>query len=292
MAEAGKSQSLTAAERKVEELIDSSGIMARTRVITSLNSQINRPDFSQEEWTQQVAADRELAAKVLLVANSVTFGARSKIVRIDEAFGRLGMNEFYQTVVVASLRLALGEAGPLCTTYWGHIDTIARLNSLLAPYLLPGSESPSFLIGMLHDCAVPLMAHHLVDYSYLATEAIGMDPNGPDTELECYAMNHTQTSMALARRWGFPSNLVSAIPFHHQATLVNAPVESRPLLGILLLSRRIISHASARDGVLFCSEEDQRLVGELASAFRVEEDLIRSVAAEMDRLFQMRQRAA
>ncbi|HAM73955.1 MAG TPA: hypothetical protein DCM86_20185 [Verrucomicrobiales bacterium] len=290
--QAAPQQGLTEAEKKVEELIERSGILARTRVITSLNERFGQVDCAQEELIRQVEADKELVAKLMVVANSAWFGSRTKITKVDEAFGRLGLTEFYNAVVVSVLRLALGETGPVCGAYWGHVEVIGHMGEIAAQHLAPGLEPQAFLLGLLHDVAVPMMSRHVTDYAYLVDDALSSNPASPDTEIECYGFNHAQVSMALARKWGFAPELCTAIPYHHQATLANAPAASRPLLGLLLLGEKIHAFSAGEVPAIFVSQDDLRLLGEAAAAFGTDETTIKAAVAEIERLYMMRQKSA
>lgn len=283
---------LTEAERRVQELIAGSGVLARTGVLNTLNASFGRVDCAHEDLIRQVAADPELVAKLLVVANSAWFGSRVRVTKVEEVFSRLGIGEFYNAVVISALRLGLKEAGPVCGAFWAHVELIGRTNQLVAQHLAPDLTETAMLVGLLHDCAVPLMAAHLADYSYLATEALGFDPNSADTELQCYGLHHAQVSSALGRTWGFPPAITVPISYHHQITLTNAPQEHRRLLAMLMLTERITAFCEGQCDLLFCSQTEMLLLGELASALDVTETRIKAVVTEFQEFFHLRKKSA
>jgi HD-like signal output (HDOD) protein len=276
----------------VDELVARSGILQRTHVITRLNERFGQVDCAQEDLIREIACDRDLVAKLLVVANSAWFGSRTRITRVEEAFSRLGLTEFYHAVVVSVLRLALGETGPVPQAYWGHVELVGHIGELAAQHLAPGLEPQAFLLGVLHDVAVPVMAKHVTDYSYLAMDALSSDRTSPDTEIECYGFNHAQVSMAMARQWGFSPGICAAIPYHHQATLANAPAESRRLLGLLLLASRINCYCAGNISVPFTTHDDALLLAELSRVLGCDETAVKSTVAEIVRLHRLREKAA
>lgn len=292
MDSAGTTQNKTEAEQKVEDLIQRSGILKRTGVIASLNAKLGEVDCASEDLISQVESDKELVAKLLVVANSAWFGTRTKITKVDEAYSRLGQTEFYNAVVTSALRIGLGETGNFCGVYWGHVDAIGQMNQLVAQHLAPGTESTVFILGLLHDAGIPPMVRCVTDYAYLAEEALGTDADITNTEVECCGFNHAHVSMELARKWGFREELTAGISFHHQSTLSNAPVECRKILANLMLTERIWDMCQGKVKTLFCSDQERRLLGEMSVAFGADEATIKGVVAELERLFIMRQKAA
>ena len=280
------------AEQKVADLVQRSGILTRTAILSSLNAKVDQVDCSLDEIIQQVQADSELVAKLMIVANSAWFGTRTKVKKVDEAYSRLGQTEFYHAVVTSVLRLALGETGPLCAGYWAHVDIVGRMNQLVAQHLAPGTEPTAFLLGLLHDVGIPIMSRWAVDYTYLAEDALGTGIDSTNNEAECYGYNHALVSMELARLWGFSPALASAIPFHHQYTLANAPEESRKLLANLMLTERIAGLCQGQVKAIFASDNERRLLREISVTFGVDENGINGVIAEIERLFLLRESAA
>jgi HD-like signal output (HDOD) protein len=275
----------------VSALLQSSGVLGATQIIPHLHAELAKDESTFAPILSAIALDRPLSQRVIDISNSAWFGGRMKSDTVEVAFGRLGVADFYKVVVSATLRYHLGNSDqPDFKRWWTQSETTARLAELLAPHLDATLVEPSFFIGLLHDCAVPLMAKHVPDFSYLVDGALGFQPEGIEMEQECNQFTHCDVGAALITAWQFPDAYAEAVRFHHRQTLeLLSDDRARRLLAILLLAKRIDYWCKNELPAEFTAGAEHGLGSEIANAFRLTRGQLSDVLTEMTRLYRLRQ---
>lgn len=278
----------TGAQAVAMQLLQKSGVLERAQIIADLNAEKLNEQSTFQQVIAAIQADEPLAKRVIHLANSAWFGGNVKVNKVAEAFGRLGTTDFYKASVAAALRYHLGD-GQESSLWWQESETIAHVCEMTAFQLNPALVEAAFFAGLFRDCAVPLMARHVVDYAYLVQDALGFSPGSIEVELECNQTDHCTVGAALVRALKFPAIYADAIQHHHAQTLSAAESEeARQLLAILLLGKRIDAW-SDKDIIAFYSEpSDAALMSEIAIAFRLSKGALDDVVVEMLRLYGLR----
>jgi len=274
----------------VQALIDQSQILSATQVIPQLHDELANEESTFETILAAIRNDAPLARRVIDLANSAWFGGRLKVDTVEVAFGRMGVDDFYKVVVAAALRFHLGAESARMKKWCAQSETTARLSDLLAQNLDAALLKPAFLLGLLHDCGVPLMARHVPDYSYLLDDAIGHAPSAIEMESDCNQINHCEVGAALVEAWKFPKCYSGVIRHHHGQTLESSTNdEERRLLAILLLAKRIDYWCSHQREPAFDEPGEPGLETEIADVFRLTRGQLAAVYSEMVQLYRLRQ---
>jgi putative nucleotidyltransferase with HDIG domain len=86
----------------------------------------------------------------------------------------------------------------------------------------------AFMCGLLHDIGkVVFFKKDASHYRPLfMAEKRQRDPDISYHETDCFGMDHASVGAILAREWGFPPELASAIRYHHSPLDSNAPLVS------------------------------------------------------------------
>lgn len=271
------------------QLIERSGILARTQIIADLNVERDKDQNTFEKLLAEIANDEPLATRVIHLANSAWFGGRVKVESVEVAFGRLGIKDFYKAAMAAALRFRLDEATEH-SKWWQHSETIAHLCEMVAQHLNPELVEPAFQAGLLRDCAVPLMIKHVADYSYLANEALGFASASIEIETECNQTNHCVVGTELVAAWKFPQTHRAAVQSHHAQSLSGAKTpEAKQTLAVVLMAERVEGWSKIPDTVFFAGPEEDALRSEIARAFAITTETVDDTMAEMLRLYRLRQ---
>lgn len=276
-------------QRVANQLLEKTGILKRAQIIADLNLEKSKEQSTFDEVIAAIQGDAPLAERVIFLANSAWFGGRTKVDKVDVAFGRLGTTDFYKASVAAALRFHLGNgAGNDC--WWLESETVAHVCEMTALQLDPKLVEAAFFAGLFRDCAVPIMNKHLADYSYLAQDALGFAPGAVDIEIECNQTDHGTVGATIVRALNFPPIYAAAIEHHHAQTLaaVEAP-EAKQLLAILLLGSRIHAWSDKEVGAFHSEPAEDALLSEIAIAFRVTKAAIDDTIVELLRLYGLRQ---
>ncbi len=274
----------------IRAILSQSQVLGATRILPALNAEMAKEEGQLDAILAQIHQDPVLARRVIDVANSAWFGGTVKADTVAVAFQRLGLDEFYQVTVAAVLHFHLSSgASPEFARWWNESETTARIGELLAQLLDPTLLKPSFFLGLLHDCAVPLLLRHVPDYSYLAADAFGVAPAGIEMEMECNQFTHCEVGAALSTFWQFPPEYAEVIRHHHGQTLeVLASSREQRLAAILHLAKRTPTWADQSAGLGFNHPEESVLELDIANAFRLTKPQLAEIITEIVRLSKIR----
>jgi HD-like signal output (HDOD) protein len=177
-----------------------------------------------------------MAASVLRMANSASFGGLRRLSDLGEAIGRLGLRQ------VSSLVTAVAHRGNFeCTdaermktlrTLWDHAVATALVSKSLAAQG-GGDMAESFLAGLLHDTGKLLV---LKGADHLETHA-GSPPLSPATVDELMDLLHCELGFQTLTQWKLPEPICRVAQHHH---------DPEPAAGDLLLARVQVGSAVAR----------------------------------------------
>jgi HD-like signal output (HDOD) protein len=279
---------LSGPDQVAAKIIEKSGVLTRAAIIGDLNVEKEREQSTYEHVIAAIQRDAPLTQRVLHLSNSAWFGGRVKVNKVEDAFGRLGVKDFYKVSVAAALRFHLGD-GAENERWWQESESVAHVCEMTAQQLNPALVESAFFAGLFRDCAVPLMRKHVPDFSYLVNDAMGFDPASVEVEFECNQTDHATAAALLVNALKFPPANSVAVRHHHARMLAGAETDdARQLLAILLLGARI--HAWAGRGIAAFHEDpaEESLQSEIALAFRVTKQAVNDVIAEMIALYQLR----
>jgi HD-like signal output (HDOD) protein len=170
-----------------------------------------RPEVRFEEVVALLQKDAVLAARVLSLAQSSAYAARSPIQSLQQASIRLGLKTMREVVLEAAIHLTVFRA----PGYDGAMERLARHSAAVAHVTRSvcrrtNVESEfAFLCGLLHD--VGFAASLLV---------LCGDPTWRKASFEDLAPLldevHQEASGVLARLWKLPANIQHVVSTHHE----------------------------------------------------------------------------
>ena len=185
----------------------------RPSILVDIQQEMNRPHPELYRIAELIAGDIVLAAAMLKTVNSPFYGLRNKVTSTVDAVKLLGFARTSQQVAAISVRQNVPLPDEL-SYFWDDMTRLAIMESSIAKYLHLNADM-AYLMGLFHDCAIPLMAVKFPDY--LKVRKAFKDENMCAIEVENaqYAMNHAQLGSLFARSWYLPDPLIQAIRFHH-----------------------------------------------------------------------------
>ncbi len=182
-------------------------------VLINIQTEMNQGNPSITKIAEFIVCDVVLAAEVLRTVNSPFYGLRHKVSSILDAIKIIGFTRTLQLVAAASVRQ---NAPPLpgMNDFWDDSQTIANIACSIARYLNIDSDL-AYLMGLFHDCAIPLLVQRFPDYLYdpriLNPDALNINV----IEDEMFNVNHAQLGSLFARSWYLPDSIIQAIHYHH-----------------------------------------------------------------------------
>lgn len=190
-------------------------------VYAKLQETLKDPEASLDDVASIIEQDIAMTAKLLQLVNSSFFGLYQKVDSPARAVKLLGLDTI--KVLVLGLQIfsefkAPGQKAAFATL-WQHSMAVAQCSKKIASSASDSLDliNNSFIAGMLHDIGRLLLLSKLGnDYPEIIQAA---DKQGIRVEVE--EENRLQTTHAdigayLIGLWGFNSDIIEAIAFHHR----------------------------------------------------------------------------
>jgi HD-like signal output (HDOD) protein len=193
------------------------GIETQPEVAARIVALVTDADAGLRQYAEVVRADAALSGRMLRLANSAYFAQRQPVTSLDRACVLLGLERLKAISLGFHLSRAAGANGrhPLSRKIWGEGVYRACLCAELSRTICPGYASEAFVIGLMMDCGVPLLAR-LIGADAMAIVGSDAPPLKQfKQEFERLPFTHVDIAVSLARRWRLPELLGKPIERHH-----------------------------------------------------------------------------
>ncbi|MBX3402750.1 MAG: HDOD domain-containing protein [Phycisphaeraceae bacterium] len=181
-----------------------------------------------KDWAAAVQTDWALTGRLLRLANSAYYAQRAPVTRLERALVLLG-TERTKAVCLGfylSRAAALPGVNQLSREVWGQSVFRASLATAIARAQCPALSAEAFVVGLMLDCAVPVMARMLGEDYVRLVRACPSPAKLFATELDRLEFTHTDVAATLARRWKLPTVLARPIAWHHAPPTVAVRVDN------------------------------------------------------------------
>jgi HD-like signal output (HDOD) protein len=247
---------------------------------------IDDPDCSIDALAKLVQADPMLAARVVAVANSVTYNRSGRaIADVRSAVSRLGFNTLRVLAAAVVVRQMEGMAGTpahrqLAIRLWEHTAHVAALAQVIARRITHVNPDTAFFCGIVHEIG----GFYLIAR---ATSFPGLLEAGNGSLLAWDEGGAAEVGRAVLKHLGAPATVLDAIEGMWQGYLAMPP---QSLADTLLLADQLAPAesplaqlaGSGRDGTavdIDVALDDQTLSGILAESRAEVESLISALRA-------------
>jgi putative nucleotidyltransferase with HDIG domain len=212
---------------KVKELVkNTTALPSLPEIYIQIEQEIAKPDFSFSKIASLISKDPNLTAKILQIVNSAYFGLQRQISNINFALSYLGVNVIKSLIFYIHLFSNFKitpENRKYLEQFWQHSLVVASNALRLAEkYFKSRSEMDSaYTSGVLHDVGKFVL---LNTYTYPQNVILLAEQNYLDNleaEYKIYECSHTEIGAYLLGLWGFPLQIVEAVAYHHQPSLLN-----------------------------------------------------------------------
>jgi HD-like signal output (HDOD) protein len=210
-------------------------IPPRPQILQDIENMLKDDDATERMIGSLIARDVSLTAEVFKLANSPVYRRGAKIESLEQAVRMLGRKVMGDISRSALLRQQLGGSNAHLEKFWDRCTDIGTIASVLCDQLeRPGklTSEQAYLIGLFHDCGVPVLMQHIKNYG----AAQFLAPNGPDflSEDDENATSHCIAGLMVAQEWELPGVLCEAIRSHHY--VITDEQESPHAVALLQLS--------------------------------------------------------
>ena len=187
-----------------------------------LTTLVGNDQSSIHEMAEIVEYDPAVAANVIRVANSAAFAGRYPVDKVRDAVIRLGIGNLVTIVLDGCMKILKSDA-PLFDLTEEEFHRHSAASSLVIKALTTEARCPlppeASVAALLHDIGKLIMVRYLnADLSSLVS--LCKEKNIPfvQAEQEILGCDHAEVGGAIARKWDFPQDIITAIEKHHQVS--------------------------------------------------------------------------
>ncbi len=189
------------------------------------------PNASASSFTEIIALDQSLTAKILKLVNSSFYGFPGKINSVNHAVVILGHNEVENLVLATSVfSTLLNENTDLSINkeaLWRHSAATATVARLLAGELGQKGANEYFIAGLLHDIGlVYLGAYAHEEMTEIISRVRKREGHLTDIEEDVLGINHAIIGSELIKIWKLPASIGETVRYHHHPQ--SAKIDSTP----------------------------------------------------------------
>lgn len=206
----------------------------------------------------------DLAAEVLRLANSATYGMERTVDRLDRAVSLLSpklLRELVLSMAMGRAARGMPDLGGELSPAWlsRHLKRVARYAGVVARAVNLPLEEEARTAGIVHDVGIIELALRDSDELRRAHEdaAVAGEPT-LRFERERLGVDHAELGRDMVEGWGLPESIVHAVAFHHAP--LAAPDGKRYLPSVLAIAESLCeteggaTFASAVPGILHALE--------------------------------------
>jgi len=173
------------------------------------------PNLSIKRLTAIIEQDPLIAARLLRLANTATYGAGG-VRTLEGAVGRLGLAKLKTILFELSARQVFqsrdARIAKATRTMWDHSVAVALMARDLTALSSKAEEmDTAYLAGLLHDIGKPVVAAMLLEAEKLIASAPGAGWISSDDWLEVIGKVHRPVALALAQKWSLPEDVTTTI---------------------------------------------------------------------------------
>ncbi len=192
-------------------------------------------DASIDHISKKIEKDQSIATKILRVANSAFYGAKTG--NITQAIMYIGLTNVKNIVLSNSVFNDFGKHKNLHLSLWEHVNITNKLMNAIYPRLL-GKKVPNVFAsaGLLHDVGRVIVLNYFLEEHDKMVQLVKEDPTKCITELEneLIGTNHQLIGGYLLKWWEIPHPIVEVAMFHHDP--LNLAVINKELVAVVHLA--------------------------------------------------------
>lgn len=228
-----------------EELIKDVVIPPRPEVLIKVSEEAKSSDPNLPSVVEALTTDVSLSGAILQVVNSPFYGLRNKISSVQQAANLLGIKKIDKLVTIVSIRSQMSGELDL-GRFWDGASETANLCGLLARRFVEVDFDEAYMLGLFHDCGIPIMMQHFPDYKETLRECNSTSER-PITNIEVkkYGFHHAIIGYKLAKEWFLSESICDALLFHHDCIDIfsDDADTSSPVFSLLALLK-VAEHVS------------------------------------------------
>lgn len=182
--------------------------------------QIKEVGNDVSKFAEVISTDPGIGAQVLKTVNSPAFARANKINSIHQAVMMLGCPYVISIINGLMLKRAYDHVDTeALESFWQVAKDVSLTMVLLARQLNVLAVDDAYLIGLFHNCGIPLMLQKYPNYMEVCRESYGEEvDNIAEYESIKLKTNHCIVGYYVAKSWQLNKDVAEIIRDHHHLT--------------------------------------------------------------------------
>jgi HD-like signal output (HDOD) protein len=247
-----KSTAKVDAKESVNSLLKTIRIPPRPSLLVAVQKELNQDEPNAKELAKIIAQDVAMSASLLKLANSPFCGLRYQARSVEHAVELLGMQYCGLLLMGIIAKQSVTIKGMSLHKFWELSTQRAQAMSVLVRGLKMGSLDNAYTFGLFCDIGAPILMERFPDYVQTWEKACKQSEVSPTViEDAHHQTNHASIGALMARTWGLPETVSTAILLQHDYAVLNdaaTPEEVRNLIALSLLAEHAILKMNDDEG--------------------------------------------
>jgi HD-like signal output (HDOD) protein len=232
-----QTQATVSDKEAVDSLLKTIRIPPRPSLLVDLQKELSKNDPSAKALAKIIANDVALAASLLKLTNSSFFGLRLKAQSVDHAVSLIGITQTGTLMTGIIARQAVTSNANSMGKFWDFSSKRAQALSAMVRRLPVCSADVAHTFGLFCDIGVPILMERFPDYADTWKKANNeFEMSLTQVEDQHHITNHASIGSLMARTWGLPEQVYTAILLHHDYKTLEDTSTEDAVRGLIALS--------------------------------------------------------
>jgi HD-like signal output (HDOD) protein len=232
------------AKESVDSLLKTIRIPPRPSLLVAVQKELNQDEPNAKELAKIIAQDVAMSAALLKLTNSPFFGLRYQARSVEHAVELLGMQQCGLLLMGIIAKQSVSIKGMSLHKFWELSSQRAQAVSVLTRGLKMGCLDIAYTFGLFCDIGAPILMERFPEYVQTWEKATKQTEVAPTVIEEAqHQTNHASIGALMARTWGLPETVTTAILLQHDYAVLNdfsTPEEVRNLIALSLVAEHAI----------------------------------------------------
>jgi HD-like signal output (HDOD) protein len=232
-----QTQTTVANAQSLDKLVKTIRIPPQPKLLVELQKELNKDEPSSRGLAKIIEQDVALAASLLKLTNSSFFGLRLKAQSVGHAVDLIGYKQTGLLMSGIIARQSLQVKGLSLHSFWDFSSKRANALSEMVRRVPICSADMAHTFGLFCDIGVPILMERFPDYvrTWKNAETLS-DQSLTAYEDSLHMTNHSAIGSLLARTWGLPEEISTAILFHHDYAILENTSVDNTIRGLIALT--------------------------------------------------------
>ncbi len=220
-------------------------IPAQPKVVLDVTSALLSSECDFRSVSHLIGQDAGLTAMLYKVSRSAAFSRSRPPQSIEQILALVGLRQTAYLVQAYGVTAVLKNNKQSLEHFWTRTNNIADLASLICYERLRNgalqrvSPEQAYMLGIFHDCGIPILMQRFPEYCQIMTSSSVEWPDVQNND-KAVGVDHCSIGYLMARHWRLPDLIADAILGHHSiAEVETQPVRS--LIAVLALATHFYS---------------------------------------------------